>query len=145
MSKTKKIKRLERKVKELQSSNDLLHFSNSELMKDLQYKPASVYYTPRPEVRSDDLYEEREYNNLMNYIYTAMDNEYRKVFDTEPPISYEDVKFTAYMSTDIIGRLSSLHGYQDFRTNARGVCEFRGHEVVRVIGENYVHFVRKMK
>lgn len=144
MSKTKKIKRLERKVEALNREINVLNFSNQDLLKEVTYRQPSEYYTPRPEFRSYNYSEEVWYNNILNYIYSAMDKEYRKVYDTEPRTKREDIKFIVYMSDDLIWRLGDVDGYRDFGTTHSGQTLFRGWEVVEVRGREYVHFVRKL-
>lgn len=143
MSKTKKIKRLERQVKALNNKINVLEFSNQNLLREAHYVIPSRHYTPRPEFRSDSYTEECWYNNILDYIYSAMDKEYRKVYDTEPMKNRGNIKFIVYMSHDLIGKLMNVSGYRDFGTTSNGGITFRGWEVVEVRGHEYIHFVRK--
>lgn len=141
MSKTKKIKRLENKIKSLQSHNSILEWGISDLIKKQNYKPPSNYYTPRPEIRSSSVCEEEEYNRLLDYLYRAMDKEYQRIIDTEEEILIDDVKFIVYMGRYTVGKLQNVAGLRDFHQTEVGL-EFRGHEVVLVDQRDYIHFVR---
>ena len=144
MSKTKKIRRLQSRIEYLTNKIDTLKFSNSMLLRDVACVSPSRYYTPRPEFRSQIYTEEHWFNNIINYIYSAMDKEYRKVFDTEPHTEHKDIKFIVYMSHDIINKLCCVSGYGDFGMTQEGVKTFRGWVIVRVDAYEYIHFVRKL-
>lgn len=139
MSKTKKIKRQNLKIKSLQSKIDVLEWSLSDLAKKAVIKLPSRYYTPRPDLAGGSPMEREEYCRMLDYVYKALDNEYRRAEDFEEDIS--NLKFIVYMSKDVIGKMGMVDHYQEFK-NIDGKFTFREWEVVVVQGRDYVHFVR---
>lgn len=145
MSKTKKIKRLNTKISDLESHISVLKWSVDSLRKAQSYKPPSNYYTPRPEIRSNNYEEERYYRSIVSYVYEAMDKEYRKVYDNPAEWNVDperDCKFVIYMSEDVIHLLSRISGFGDMQYTD-GKNRFRGYEVIPLHSKReYVHFVR---
>lgn len=146
MSKTKKIKRLNNKISDLESHISVLKWSVDSLRKSQSYKLPSDYYTPRPEIRSPNYEEERYYRSIVNYVYEAMDKEYRKVYDN--PAEWNvcpelDCKFVIYMSEDVVHMLARISGFRDVE-HTEGKIKFRGYEVIPLHSKReYVHFVRE--
>ena len=139
VSKTKKIRRLLSKVKYLESNVNILEWSVSELMKKVTFKIPSRYYTPRPILEGGNLFELQEYRRVLDYVYKAMDNEYRKADDYDEDLG--NIRFIVYMSPDLISKMMEVDFGGDFISNTSGL-QFRGWEVIRVQARNYVHFVR---
>lgn len=140
MSKTSKIRRLKRQIDALQNKVGFLEWTNNRLLKETSIKAPSQYYTPRPVFRSQAYKEEDYFNAIIEYLYSKMDNEYRKAYDFEDNVG--EIRFTVYMSNDLVNNLYNIAGFTDFYRNGN-IEYFRGHKVVRVIGEkDYVDFVR---
>ncbi|CAM0066768.1 hypothetical protein VPHK460_0283 [Vibrio phage K460] len=139
MSKTKKIKRLLSKVNSLESNVNTLEWSVSELMKKVTYKTPSRYHTPRPRLEGGSTFERQDYEQILDYVYKAMDNGYRKADDYDEDLG--NIRFIVYMSPDLISKMMEVDFGRDFIRNTEGL-QFRGWEVIRVQARNYVHFVR---
>lgn len=143
ISKTKKIKRLSKKVEGLLKEVAFLKWNNKQLFDDMKYHARKFKEpTPPPVFRSNNYYEEKELNALVEYVYRRMDESYQKALDDCPRSYISDIKFCLYLDRAVYYKLARVSGYNDFRVYKGTNITFGDHQVVLVEDEGHCNFVR---
>lgn len=137
MSKTKKVSRLQRKVRNLEKE---LNFANSEWVQRIN-RTVPYIVTPPPVFESNsNRWEVDQINTLGEYLYKEMDNAYNMAYKMGET---DNLEFVLYIDAYSFRKLLNIAGYYDLQRDSEGKTTFRGHKVVEVLAEkNYIHFSR---
>lgn len=136
MSKTRKLRRLRNQLSSCKQELEYSNFRNLQLARSDTKRVFSRTPVPIFSGTGSNLVEE-----IVNYLYYCIDQEYHKAYEYEDYTS--KLEFEVYLSVDIFRTLRSVSGYSDMDYNRdTNTHTFRGHKIIEVLGRQHMRVVR---